>query len=131
MPLDALAQLHGHDVLDAQGLAPVHQGAADPQQSIVWSHDEALVPRPQLRVHVRDELAKADFPTFTNGTASSATATRILGAPHAACSLLAPARGERTAKYNRLLRIEEELGHSADYPKGDFRTAYEGYIATR
>ena len=28
----------------------------------------------------------------------------------------APTRGERTAKYNRLLRIEEELGDSARYP---------------
>ncbi len=28
----------------------------------------------------------------------------------------APARGERTAKYNRLLRIEEELGSRAVYP---------------
>jgi enolase len=28
----------------------------------------------------------------------------------------APARGERTAKYNRLLRIESELGRSAEYP---------------
>ncbi|MEO8287967.1 MAG: phosphopyruvate hydratase [Chloroflexota bacterium] len=28
----------------------------------------------------------------------------------------APARGERTAKYNRLLRIENELGDSAVYP---------------
>ena len=28
----------------------------------------------------------------------------------------APARGERTAKYNRLLAIEEELGNAADYP---------------
>jgi enolase len=27
----------------------------------------------------------------------------------------APSRGERTAKYNRLLRIEEELGHSARF----------------
>ncbi len=27
----------------------------------------------------------------------------------------APARGERTAKYNQLLRIEEELGESAEY----------------
>jgi enolase len=27
----------------------------------------------------------------------------------------APTRGERTAKYNRLLRIEEELGESARY----------------
>ena len=28
----------------------------------------------------------------------------------------APARGERTAKYNRLLQIETELGDSAVYP---------------
>lgn len=32
----------------------------------------------------------------------------------------APARGERTAKYNQLLRIEEWLGTSARYPKGLF-----------
>jgi enolase len=33
----------------------------------------------------------------------------------------APSRGERTAKYNRLLRIEEELGSRARYPgKGAF-----------
>jgi enolase len=30
----------------------------------------------------------------------------------------APARGERTAKYNRLLRIEERLGRRARYPSG-------------
>jgi len=35
----------------------------------------------------------------------------------------APARGERTAKYNRLLRIEEELGGRAVFPgKSVFRT---------
>ena len=28
----------------------------------------------------------------------------------------APSRSERVAKYNRLLRIEEELGHNAQYP---------------
>ncbi len=32
----------------------------------------------------------------------------------------APARGERTAKYNRLLRIEEWLGDQARYPRGLF-----------
>ncbi|MFA5869124.1 MAG: phosphopyruvate hydratase [Candidatus Bathyarchaeia archaeon] len=32
----------------------------------------------------------------------------------------APARGERTAKYNQLLRIEEWLGSKARYPKGLF-----------
>ena len=30
----------------------------------------------------------------------------------------APSRGERTAKYNRLLRIEEELGEGARYAGG-------------
>ena len=30
----------------------------------------------------------------------------------------APCRGERTAKYNRLLRIEERLGEEARFPKG-------------
>jgi len=30
----------------------------------------------------------------------------------------APCRGERVAKYNRLLRIEERLGNQARYPKG-------------
>ena len=35
----------------------------------------------------------------------------------------APCRGERTAKYNQLLRIEEELGERAIYPgKELFRT---------
>jgi enolase len=32
----------------------------------------------------------------------------------------APARGERTAKYNQLLRIEEWLGPKAKYPKDLF-----------
>ncbi|MFA7187337.1 MAG: phosphopyruvate hydratase, partial [Dehalococcoides mccartyi] len=31
----------------------------------------------------------------------------------------APCRSERTAKYNRLLRIEEELGGKAKYPGKD------------
>jgi enolase len=30
----------------------------------------------------------------------------------------APSRGERTAKYNQLLRIEEELGETARYGRG-------------
>jgi enolase len=33
----------------------------------------------------------------------------------------APVRGERTAKYNRLLQIEEELGSTAIYPGRNFR----------
>jgi len=32
------------------------------------------------------------------------------------------ARGERTAKYNQLLRIEEELGHAASWPGRSFYT---------
>ena len=37
----------------------------------------------------------------------------------------APARGERTAKYNRLLRIEEELGSKATYAG---RSVYERFL---
>ena len=33
----------------------------------------------------------------------------------------APCRGERTAKYNQLLRIEEELGSEAKYAGANFR----------
>lgn len=35
----------------------------------------------------------------------------------------APARSERVAKYNQLLRIEEELGKDAIYAGANFRTA--------
>ncbi|MCY4652865.1 MAG: phosphopyruvate hydratase [Dehalococcoidia bacterium] len=38
----------------------------------------------------------------------------------------APARGERTAKYNRLLRIEEELGSASRYAGAEI---YEKYLA--
>ena len=38
----------------------------------------------------------------------------------------APARGERTAKYNRLLRIEEELGSEARYAGAE---VYEKFLA--
>jgi enolase len=34
----------------------------------------------------------------------------------------APCRSERTAKYNQLMRIEEELGPKAKYAGGDFRS---------
>jgi len=34
----------------------------------------------------------------------------------------APARSDRNAKYNQLIRIEEELGEEAEYPGIDFRT---------
>jgi len=36
----------------------------------------------------------------------------------------APCRGERTAQYNRLLRIEEELGGTARYPGRNFRIPF-------
>jgi enolase len=35
----------------------------------------------------------------------------------------APSRSERVAKYNRLLRIEQEVGRTAPYPR---RTAFVG-----
>lgn len=40
----------------------------------------------------------------------------------------APARGERTAKYNRLMRIEKELGDKAQFAKFPFNTSLEQNI---
>ena len=40
----------------------------------------------------------------------------------------APARGERTAKYNRLLRIEEQLAERAHFHGKMFRKTYEPYL---
>jgi enolase len=40
----------------------------------------------------------------------------------------APARGERTAKYNRLLRIEEDLGERAHFHGKGFQRTYEPYL---
>jgi len=39
----------------------------------------------------------------------------------------APCRGERTAKYNQLLRIEAELGDKAKYSGPSFRTPVPAY----
>lgn len=39
----------------------------------------------------------------------------------------APARSDRTSKYNQLLRIEEELGEKARFPASEFRTSWKKY----
>lgn len=39
----------------------------------------------------------------------------------------APARSDRTSKYNQLLRIEEELREKAKFPTKDFRTFWKKY----
>mgnify|MGYP003881505035 CR=1 FL=1 len=40
----------------------------------------------------------------------------------------APCRSERNAKYNQLLRIEEQLGKRASYPGKGFRLAYKSFM---
>lgn len=39
----------------------------------------------------------------------------------------APARGERTAKYNQILRIEDSLNSRANYAGSNYRTAWKEY----
>jgi enolase len=45
----------------------------------------------------------------------------VVGASSSQIKTGAPARSDRNAKYNQLLRIEEELGKDAEYPGVDFR----------
>lgn len=42
----------------------------------------------------------------------------------------APVRGERTAKYNRLIRIEEDLGATAEYPGDPFGSRRKALAGT-
>jgi enolase len=48
----------------------------------------------------------------------------VVGLGTGQCKFGAPCRSERTAKYNQLLRIEEELGDKAIYAGKDFRKIY-------
>ncbi len=59
-------------------------------------------------------------------TEDTTVADLAVGAATGQIKAGAPARGERTAKYNRLLRIEEELGDAAAFAG---RSVYESYLA--
>ncbi len=48
----------------------------------------------------------------------------VVGASAGQIKTGAPARSDRNAKYNQLMRIEEELGEESEYPGIDFRMDY-------
>jgi len=54
-------------------------------------------------------------------TEDSFIADLVVGTSSGQIKTGAPARSDRNAKYNQLLRIEEELGDEAEYPGIDFR----------
>ena len=54
-------------------------------------------------------------------TEDSFIADLVVGTSAGQIKTGAPARSDRNAKYNQLLRIEEELGDEAEYPGGDIR----------
>ncbi len=72
-------------------------------------------------MRVIEEAHKAGYTTVISHRSGETEDTFIADLAVATCAGLiktgAPARGERTAKYNQLLRIEEELGASARYPE--------------
>ena len=61
-------------------------------------------------------------------TEDSTIADLVVGTSAGQIKAGAPARGERTAKYNRLLRIEEELGDHAVFAG---RATYDKYLGHR
>ena len=56
-------------------------------------------------------------------TEDSFIADLVVGTSAGQIKTGAPARSDRNAKYNQLIRIEEELGKNAEYPGIDFRIA--------
>ena len=68
-------------------------------------------------VRLAQHAAFATVVSHRSGETEDATIADLAVAVHAGqIKTGAPARGERTAKYNQLLRIERELGDSARYP---------------
>ena len=59
------------------------------------------------------------YPARSASSAASSASDRVLGAGQIKTG--APVRGERTAKYNRLIKIAEELGRTAVYPGDVFK----------
>jgi enolase len=54
-------------------------------------------------------------------TEDSFIADLVVGTSAGQIKTGAPARSDRNAKYNQLIRIEEELGEKSEYPGKDFR----------
>ena len=54
-------------------------------------------------------------------TEDSFIADLVVGTNSGQIKTGAPARSDRNAKYNQLIRIEEALGDKAEYPGMDFR----------
>ncbi len=75
-------------------------------------------------VRVAQRAAYATVISHRSGETEDATISDLCVAVNAGqIKTGAPARGERTAKYNQLLRIEDGLGESARYPgRRAFRT---------
>ena len=57
-------------------------------------------------------------------TEDSFIADLVVGTSAGQIKTGAPARSDRNAKYNQLMRIEEELGEESEYPGIDFRMNY-------
>jgi len=57
-------------------------------------------------------------------TEDSFIADLVVGTSSSQIKTGAPARSDRNAKYNQLIRIEEELGEDASYPGVDFRMGH-------
>ena len=79
---------------------------------IIEKNPEALLQRVRLIKNAKKEIILSTF-----AFQSDESGKLILGALNT-CQIKtgAPSRSERVAKYNQLLRIEEQLGASAVYP---------------
>jgi len=69
----------------------------------------------------QDEIWTAVVSHRSGETEDSFIADLVVGTSAGQIKTGAPARSDRNAKYNQLIRIEEELGEKAEYPGIDFR----------
>ena len=87
----------------------------------------------RLAATVADLLQKAGYTAISSHRSGETADTTIadLAVALNTCQIKtgAPSRSERVAKYNQLLRIEEELGESAVYPQmGAFNVTRQFFV---
>ena len=83
------------------------------------AHWESLIDKYPI-ISIEDGLDEEDWEGWQRMTAKLGNRVQLVVALNT-CQIKtgAPSRSERVAKYNQLLRIEEQLGASAVYPKMD------------
>ena len=116
MPLNDLLDVYGQDILNAERLAKgIQLGAGN--AILIKLNQIGSVSETLEAIKMAHKAGYTAISSHRSGETEDTTIADLAVALNT-CQIKtgAPSRTERVAKYNQLLRIEEELGDSAVYP---------------